>query len=522
MERQTKKILWLCLVAAGVFVSYSNVFHNGFLYGDDEELILRNAYLQDWRYLPRLLSQQTRAGSGISSNFYRPLQGLAYFLLIQGFGMKPWPLQLLNILLHAFNAVCLMLLIQRLTLLEDAPAAVLTLLWALHPIHVEAVANINGTADPLSAGCMLAGLWMFLQGNARISLLCFALSLFSKESACIFPLLLVSYDLLSRGRVFLWKKHLPYWLLLGGYLVFHQTCLNLPKTLNFYSQSNPFTENFFCRLYTLFSVFGKGLSLLIRPSELHPERAWPAFASFWFPPVFISFAVLCGLLFLGFSHLKRKSVLSFGIAWFFISYLPMSNLWAKINALFWEHWFYLPSAGLCLALAAWAARFSRSIREKTAVVCLPLLLLLGWQTLVQNRIWRDPETFGKAVLRYESGSARTWNNYAMALTDAKKYGEAVAAYRRAIVLRDDYPQTHHNLGNLYRHMGDVQAAFREYRRALEMDPKFYFSRLALGEMFLQSGNVGEGTRQLEEALLIYPHLPRVRQLLNQLKRRAGK
>lgn len=531
----SRRMLWaLFLIAASVFVFYSNTWRKAFLFGDDEELILRNVYLQDWRHLPKLLTQHTLGGAGLVSNFYRPAQMLLYFLLVQIFGVKPWPFVLANVLIHIGCAALLFILMSR--LLPEPPdeadrgagrpgasriaaLAACVLLWALHPIHVEAVANINGTADPLALFWMLAAFLFFHGSRSFLSLSCFALALFSKESAIIFPLLPAAYDLIFRPKETSWKRHLPYWILAAAYMALRVWILNIPTSLNFYAQSNLYTENFAYRFYTLLSVMGKGLSLLFWPAGLHPERSWPIFTGFWNFPVVLSFSVLLFLLLLGLFSLRRNPVASFGVFWFFAAYVPVSNLWAKINAIFWEHWFYAPSVGLCLALASVVAGRSPLIQKRFAALCFPILLLLGWRTRVQNDLWRNAETFSGALVRYEPDSAKNWTHYAMVLAEKKKNEEAERAYLRAIALSDQYPQTRHNLANLYRQMGNVEGAVRQYEIALAMNPNFYFSRLALAEIHLQRGDVRAALIQLKEALKTYPHLPQVEGLVRQLEKK---
>ncbi|MBI4055626.1 MAG: tetratricopeptide repeat protein [Elusimicrobia bacterium] len=506
---------WVSLIVFLIpFIFYIPTFQNSFLYGDDEELILRNAYLRDWKHLPELLTDQTRAGAGLSSNFYRPTQMTLYFLLVQTAGLVPWAFQLLNIALHAGGSLLFFLLLQR--WLPASPLLSLSgvLLWALHPIHVEAVANINGTADPLALFLMLLSFWFFLCGRFKSAGLGYLLALLSKESAVILPLALVLYDRMQGQKENFLKRHRLFWVLAGLYLLLRLSLFNFAGALNFYPASNPFTENFSYRLYTLFSVLGGGFRMLCWPTGLYPEKGWPVFTTLWTPAVLTPLIVILGLLGAALYFSKRNPLVAFGILWFFVSYLPMSNLWAKINALFWEHWFYAPSLGLVLALLAGASRMRPKAQKLCALAMLFLALFLGPKTIRQIGIWKDPEIFGRTILQYERGSARVWNNYAMALMDAEKHGEAILAYRKAIGTSDVYPQTHHNLANLYRKTGNLPAAAREYQRALEIDPRFYFSRVALGELLIQTGREEAGVQQLREALEIYPHLPQVRSFLN--------
>ncbi|MFA7272125.1 MAG: hypothetical protein WC090_05390, partial [Candidatus Omnitrophota bacterium] len=91
MRGNKKIIILVCglLVFLAPFVIYRNSLHNGFLAGDDEDIILRNAYLRDGSDFYKFFTQNFKAGSGVTSNYYRPFQLLTYGLIVKTIGIKP-------------------------------------------------------------------------------------------------------------------------------------------------------------------------------------------------------------------------------------------------------------------------------------------------------------------------------------------------------------------------------------------------------------------------------------------------
>ncbi|MDD5197180.1 MAG: hypothetical protein PHV92_06165, partial [Candidatus Omnitrophica bacterium] len=73
------------------FTIYRNSLHNGFLAGDDEDIVLRNAYLRNGNDFYKFFTQNFKAGSGVTSNYYRPFQLLTYGLIVKTIGIKPEP-----------------------------------------------------------------------------------------------------------------------------------------------------------------------------------------------------------------------------------------------------------------------------------------------------------------------------------------------------------------------------------------------------------------------------------------------
>ncbi|MDD2680351.1 MAG: tetratricopeptide repeat protein [Candidatus Omnitrophica bacterium] len=534
MQRNKKIILMVCglLVFLAPFVTYLNSVHNGFLAGDDEEIILRNAYLRDAGDFYKFFTQNFKAGSGVTSNYYRPFQLLTYGIIAKTIGIKPAPFHLASILFHSLCGLLIYLVFLRLLYpAVSLPIIVLTaLLWASLPIHNEEIVGATGLGSPAYLFWMLAGILAFLNfagGNKIrwyiVCLMSFILSLFSKESAVVFPGLVLGMHIACMHAGSLKKLrlkrllllHAPFWLLAFIYIALRLTLLNFENTLNFYNSANIFTQNFSFRLYTFFSVVGRGLTIIFLPIGLHPEKSWPIFTSFFAPQVFWSFSVLTLLIALAVVLRKKNPIFSFGIFWFFFSYLPMSNLAVMINALAWDHWFYVPAAGILLSLA--------SLLRKKSVQKIAYLLLAAGVTIfsiisiARNNYWKDTETLSRFILRYESGSAKTWNNLAIALAEKGRYQEAIEGYSRAIALEDSYPQSHHNLANAYASLGKYDLAEEEYLKAIAMDNRFYYSYLALGKLYLVMGEKGKAADYLQKALEIYPGLAEAKKLLKKLR-----
>lgn len=528
------KSFWLAaLVLAGaVFLAYSSAIPNEFLYGDDEHIIVKNQYLREARHWPRFFTENLKAGFGQETNFYRPLQLLYYALLMKAVGPAPWVFHLGNVLWHALSAIFVLFLLRAL-FPSGRPwmLALLSALWALHPLQVEDIAGINGSATPMHLTFLLLGSLFFIRGltdPARLrwpsaGLICYGAALLSKEAAIVLPgLLLVIHGAYLQERKWAWpplaallRIHGPFWILGAVYVLARLTALNFGGTLDFYETPNIYTQHVSYRFYTLLTVLGHGLSLMVWPRELHPERSWPVFASLWEAPVMISAAVLGSLAAMAWAARKKWPYFSLGIAWFFISYAPMSNLAAKINSLFWEHWLYVPMVGFIISLAALALGRPWLIRYLAAAVTC-LAAVGAWATYQRGFHWRNSESYFRYVLTHEPGAARLWNNLAMALADRGDTAQAAQAYERALALDQSYPEIHHNLGQAYLGQGRLGDARARFEKALAINPAFYHSHLALANLDISAGNVRGAARHLEEALKAHPHHEGARRALEQL------
>jgi len=528
------KILILIIFLSS-FIVYSNTYKNSFLYGDDEEIVLRNQYIKSWKFLPKLFTENYKAGSGVQSNYYRPFQILLYTIILTTIGLKLWPFHFVSIFFHALCGVSIFLLLNKIfeisenkqsakkfekkkNLMPVIPALI-SIIWSVHPIHAEEIGPATGVASPLYFFFILLALLSFikyLETNKKqfylLSIISFVGGLLSKESSIIFPVLVlglhITINKLKSQNTDLKKLiniHLTYWLVLAIYLFLRLTYLNFGGTLNFYKTSNIFTENFLVRLYTFFTVISYGLKLIILPSNLHPERSWPIFVNFLSWQVLISFFIILILIFIAIYRWKKEPIISFGIFWFFVSYFPMSNLVARINAVFWEHWLYVPSFGILIAICSF---FYNRKKLKTIFIFLACIGIFTFAiyTYSRNYNFSDPLTYYGYILKYEPGISKIWNNYAMALSEKGKFKEAIECYKKAIQISDEYPHTHHNLGNSYLEIGRPDLAEEEFKKAIQMDPNFYHSYVALARIYAMKNDIQQAKKYFDEAVKIYPYL----------------
>ena len=210
-------------LAVAILLAYANIWHDAFVF-DDLVLISRDRFLTSWRYAGVIFS--THLGDGFSgvyyhSPFYRPLQMLLYLIVYQVAGPSTVTFHALNLALHTANAGLLYMLGARLGFRKDATLCA-ALLWALHPVHTEAVTYISGTADPICALFQLTGIIILARGYDCKSVLassaCLILALLSKESAVAFPLLamgLLFYQHEDRRSPKIYLKTWPFWAISG-------------------------------------------------------------------------------------------------------------------------------------------------------------------------------------------------------------------------------------------------------------------------------------------------------------------
>lgn len=470
-----------------VLAIYGNAYTNGFLL-DDEFLLQKNRYIDDVQYFWRIFTSSSTMGAGGTDSFYRPMQTLAYFIVCQIFGLSIPAFHALNILLHFIN-VCLVFFLARATFkIRPWLAFSAALLWASHPLHVEAVTYMSATADPLHTLFILAAL--LSASRMWLASIFFVLALLSKESGIVLlPLFITLLAVKARDplNVKNYFRSWPLFVIAIAYLIARKTVLDFDDTFTFYPEPNIYTENISVRILTFLATLPKYFGLLVWPTVLHMERDFPVYVGF--APAIVGGIVILlvalGLVILDYKKTVRAG--SLAALWFFSAHIPHTGVLLPVNSFFLEHWMYLPSIGLILGFFYWLEQ--RKVNVKAAVgVTACLACALGVATFFQNRVWADPVTFYEHILSVAKGTQRVHNNLGMAYSERNQSDKAIDHYLKAIATSDSYPQVRHNLGEEYLRRGEIQTALVHLHRAVEINPAFYHSYKNLAAIYQRLGD----------------------------------
>jgi tetratricopeptide (TPR) repeat protein len=488
LRRLAPLVPYLALILV-VMAVYANIYDNGFVF-DDERLISGNAFLRGGHSLLAIWTTPTNSGSGTMSNFYRPMQILIYYGIYQLGDTGPLGFHLLNVTLHAANA-CLMYAFGRKLKFNALATLLAALIWAVHPIHTEAIAYMSGTADPLFVCFCLLGLLVLLPDFANWRVLCaslfFILALGSKETAVVFPALATLTLFLvheQRRDIKTYLPTLPFWLISAIYIVLHLTVLNFQATDASFDIDpilHRYATHVMLRIYTTLATLPLYLMLLIYPSGLHLERQFPVYDHPLQPAIVIGFLMVLvafGQIVCARGH--RALPLRWGFLWFGGAMMPQTGIFVSINALFLEHWMYLPTIGVALGAAQTLAiqdgHTWRRAQPILVVLALAAAVICGIVTFNQNYVWRDAFTLYPYILSKETKSVRALVNLGKAYMDRGEYEKALQYYHAAARISDTVPELHQNLAATLSRMpgwtNHPEELIAELKRALELDPQF--------------------------------------------------
>lgn len=437
-ESHTHVVLWLALA---VFVSYANVLNGAFQF-DDYNVIVNEPAVHTWAgWLAGL-------GHGI-----RPLLKFSY-TLDWTMDMGAFGFHLTNLLIHLANTYLVFRLAQtfiwqRWQQYELQHAPLLTaLLFAVHPIHTEAVSYISGRSASLMTLCYLAALLCYVLGRTRNSRfylyvatpLLFLLALAVKETAITLPLALLAWELCCGGR---WQAALkpqwPVWALSLIAILFFLFSASYSAQMQRSAQLNSLQGNIASQL--------SGFVYLLRqwalPLGLNIDPDLPLLAD-------LSSALLPLLVFIALFMLvlvcwRRCPWLSFALAWAMLQLIPLYLLLPRLDIAN-ERQLYLAGWPLLLALSIEMRLWLNDQMWKLAAAAL--LLVLTSLTMLRNQVYASEISLWEDTVMRSPHKARVHNNLGYAYLQAQRTEDARREFELAQQLDPNEVRARYNLQQL--------------------------------------------------------------------------
>lgn len=547
---------WLYLAVillVSVTVFYPSLSHD-FVNWDDGQVVRHNPIVH--KGLSGDMLKEAFTTSSVHGQYY-PLTITSFALNHALDGLNPVGYHAGNVLFHLLNVVVLFLIMLR--LFDSARiAAVVVLLFAIHPMHVEPVAWVASRKDVLYLFWMLLA-WSayihYVKADTRkalwftLSLICMALSVLSKVAGIILPAVLLATDYLlgrSDWKQMIWEK-IPFGLIALAFVVLGYLAQNASDAVGNPVGMEPlFYGSYTFVTYVVMSIFPHGLSAYHPfPALLGAPLPWQYYAAV------VPAVILLGLA-IGFGRKNRK--IAFGAAIFIFSILPFLQFVPVGSALLAERFSYFPYVGLFVLMALGANDLiTRYASPKIAAwkwdlallaLTVPFILmsiqqLKTWEnggTLWSNVIETYPEepipymnradyyrhiqayelSFNDltACIQMDPTFSRAYNDRGLIHLNTQNYEPALLDFHDAIRFdsQDSLPLL--NRGLLYGMLGKDSLAILDYSACLRLYPSSSQALLARARLFLKIGNRAAAQADAHKAMKLGANLtPQDRELL---------
>ncbi len=520
MKNSLKITFSLTLIIIISLLAFSLVFQSGFLQWDDDFHVTNNPFIRslDLWHIQQIFTQTI-------NKIYIPLTTLTYAVEYHFFQLNPFVYHLTNLLLH-LGVVCLIFFFTLQLKFSLRIAAYASLLFAVHPMHVESVVWITERKDVLYAFFYLSSILNYCtylnsqkKSNYGLSLLFGFLSILSKPMALSLPLILFVCDwwhkddhsLKSKKKLLILK--IPYFL----YIV--------PITWITYSLHARIPgEGISKSLLTWIWSFSFYLIKFFYPVKLSPLYTQPLPISLSNPIYLLSVAVF-SLSMLSICLFRKNRLFLFAWLYYFLSIFFLLRFDAKADfGIVTDRFMYLPSLGFCLLLGYYFGRDTKLLPYKqpriisafTNVIFIVLVALLSLNTFKQSKIWVNSLNLWNYIIATNPNSAIAYNNRANVYDKLEKHDLAIKDFDRALAIDPIYIEGLCNRGTLaYFYEKSLSKALHYYDRALFLNSRSSSIYYLLGVIYAHNNNY----RKAEESFIkSYTNNPSLTCALTQLSK----
>ncbi len=393
--------------------------------------------------------------------------------------------------------------------LKGGAATIAGLLFALHPVHTEAVVGVVNRAELLAAFFVLLGalgLLRLRRGRMWLLPLLYGLALLSKENGATLWSVCIAYHLAAYaserfgGTLRLRRRdlmlHIGFAVVLGAYLLLRSNAVDGLLAGELSAADNPMVgAGFLARCLTPFKVFAEYLRLQIAPAGLTIDYSLnhlPAATTLvdlqaWLG--MLSVIGILGLLYLAVRH--NYFALVFAILAFFGTYVVVSNTLFLSTIIMAERLIYLPSAFFLISVVIAGGSVTvfagPRLRKALAVGTVSVTLLFAAGTYVRNNDWLTP----------------------------------LSLFRTAVEAAPNSAKSRHLLGNELASQGLLAEALYELDAGAAIDPGNFVLRTNTARVLAQLGRYDEALRHLESALTSAPGYRAAFELVCAIYERTG-
>ncbi|XP_037870947.1 protein O-mannosyl-transferase TMTC1 [Bombyx mori] len=523
------------MVTATAVLSYVNSLHGDFVH-DDIPAVVTNGDVVGTNSLKQLFLDDfwgSPMADVNSHKSYRPLTTLSFRLNYALAGLRPWWWHACNVALHA--ACCALVARACVTIarLQRPFAALAALLFAVHPIHTEAVAGVVGRADVLACIFFLSSLLVYHRpaNNKKyvwLSVVLGALSMLAKETGVTVLMLNLIYDfyrcwpLVKRSICSMKFEKKCTGLSVRtikvvvslALLVCFRLALLQGTWPSFSPQDNPaaFHPSFFVRLMTFCYLAAFNWWLLLCPWTLSHDwqmGSVPLITSGWDPRNLLTCAAFGALLLLCYRFIadlevQRHTPAVVGMLLLVIPFVPASNLLVTVGFVIAERVLYIPSVGsvIITAYGVQLIWYSKPGTKAVLVIGLAVLAASGVaRTYRRNADWRDRATLLRTDLVTLPQNAKLHYNLGNFLRESEQQESAIKHYKEALRLWPTYASAHNNIGTL---VSGLENAEQHFLQAIKFNKYHVNAHYNLGKLYKKSGRAYQATVMFEKCVWLQP------------------
>ena len=508
LRDKIKIYIFITITLVVIFITFSPCLKNGYCNWDDYHLITANNSIKNlsWKNIKEMVT------SGYVGT-YIPLTIFSFAVEYKFFNLNPRVSHTINLVFHLLNVILVFWLIYLLSN-NLAISIVVSLLFGIHPLHVESVAWATERKDMLYSffflGSLIAYIYYKRFGYKKhffFSLFMFILSILSKPMAVTLPLVLILFDYYFEKRFTIRQIYFksPFLIpaIFFSIINIHFQGSSSVALINYFKHILVFCHNILFYFYKI-----------IIPLNLSCFYPYPDSFEYALPIFFlISPAIIAGLVILIILTKKVTHKIIFGALFFIITILPVSQVIPLIApAIAADRYTYIPAIGLFYIAGIiffWLYNDFKKLATARviSVICLIVgLFLYSFLSYKRCQIWKDSITLWNDVLKKYPESPLAYNNRGNAYNLLGEYSKAVDDFNKAIEFNPELELSYFNRGTVYERLELYDKAIADFTTALNIQPNFAMGYVDRGSIYCRIGEYEKAYNDLTRALQLKPNL----------------
>lgn len=539
--------IMILIVFSLSFLVYSNTFRNGYVL-DDFSVIKENWVVKRGvESIPTIFKTSYRYGYWSSADdLYRPLSLVMFAIEWQLWPDNPKAGHIINVLLYALACALLFTTLRKIFYKYNVFLPfIATIIFALHPIHTEVVANIKSRDELLSFFFLILTLrfaFDYVSSSKSkwiiLGLISYFLAFLSKESAitflAVFPLAIYFFSgaPMRKNLFFSGLMLIPAILFL---MIRSKVLANQPETAAVSSVDNLLVAapDLITRNVTAIKILGKYLWMLVLPYPLASDYSFNQIpiegpGSIWF---ILSFVFIIGIIGFALWKLKTKNILSFSVLFFVITMSLYSNILMIIGSSFGERFLFVPSLAFCFVIAWVIVKISKiswnnipitshgsffKLNRIPVYILLPFVLFYFTLVFSRNKDWESNLSLYSADVVKSPNSAHMRYYYGLVLMKDKAMSKeskvehpefldsAIYQFAKAAEIVPTFADAYDQIGLAYYRKNQNDSALKYYNIALSLNPSKSITYSNMGVIYFNRQQYDKAQEVYEKAVKYDP------------------
>ncbi|MBW2364726.1 MAG: tetratricopeptide repeat protein [Deltaproteobacteria bacterium] len=513
------ELLIYIFIAITIFAAYWHLPKNDFISFDDNLYVTENLHVQEELTAKKLIWTFTT----FHAFNWHPLTWLSHMLDFQLFGLNPSMHHFMNLLFHILNSILLFVVLNEMTK-NKWPCAFVSILFALHPLHVESVAWVSERKDLLSTFFWILTMWSYFRYTKKPSIkkyipvfLLFMLGLMAKPMIVTLPFVLLLLDIwpirrMAIGKIYennsknikritlscLVLEKVPLFMLSvisSVITIIAQKEGGIVRTL----QELPIS----IRLANAFVSYIRYIWKMVFPLDLSFYYPYPNVFPSW--QIFGSLLLIICITLVAIKKARDMPFLLVGWLWYLGTLVPVIGLVQIATQSIADRYTYIPSIGLFIIIAWGGSTFVNRYRKlltPSLAISFFILILLTIMTWKQVRYWQNDIQLFSHAIEVTVDNPRSHYHLGLALEKENKNEKAINHYKEAVRIRPDFLRARNSLGKLLAKAGRYESAVEHYTYALRLNQKTSEGHFNLGFALMKTGNLDEAVKHYTKAIEI--------------------